>query len=183
MNLPARLIIWAPSGRWITAADPTDSTLPRRTMMTASLRACLPVPSIRVAPTNAFSSAGVWVRPGPPAKAESSTTARVPSILLIRSINFIGPLLMIMRNFSHLGILLIVFISNNVRRLAFPINIGLAIARDVNQGRRFQESKILRLHQRDETRAGMEPDLPVTIWTPRHLSAPIDDSGFERRRM
>src|SRR5262245_1219056 len=54
MNLPARLIVWAPAGGFTFEAGPTASTLPSRTISAAFSIAGLPEPSMRRAPTNAF---------------------------------------------------------------------------------------------------------------------------------
>src|SRR5262252_5752829 len=63
INLPARLIVWAPAGVFTSEAGPTASTLPSRAISAAFSTAGLPEPSMRRAPTKAFIPAEVAAWP------------------------------------------------------------------------------------------------------------------------
>src|SRR5262245_22746432 len=67
INLPAGLIVWAPAGIFTSEAGPTASTLPSRAISVAFSTAGRPEPSMRRAPTKAFTTAEVaaWPAEGP----------------------------------------------------------------------------------------------------------------------
>src|SRR5215510_2839142 len=71
INLPARLIVWASAGVFTSEAGPTASTLPSRAISAAFSTAGLPEPSMRRAPTKAFTPAEVAAWP-----AEGRSTAK-----------------------------------------------------------------------------------------------------------
>src|SRR5262245_11274504 len=71
IKLPARLIVWAPAGIFISEAGPTASTLPSREISATFSTAGRPEPSMRRAPTKAFTPAEVAAR-----SAEGLSTAK-----------------------------------------------------------------------------------------------------------
>src|SRR5262245_52548713 len=76
INLPARLIVWAPAGIFISEAGPTDSTLPSREISATFSMAGLSEPPMRRAPTNAFTPAEV---PAGPAEGRLTAKAARPA--------------------------------------------------------------------------------------------------------
>jgi hypothetical protein len=73
-----------------TAVDSPTASLYRRVRPNAAfLIAGFPLPSMRLAPTNAFALADVSVRPELLATTNTSAVASVPSMLLVRLLNFI----------------------------------------------------------------------------------------------